>query len=124
MRSTLTAIVFVCVSAVSLTSCKKAETGPRVSAPVFSTYIPATAADTSNIREIYYGLLTPVEVCNIFNRLGVAFNDTVISPSGNCCLYMSSYKAAMNLGVYGVDMGYMKLFGVNRQTVSYFNTIK
>jgi hypothetical protein len=30
----------------------------------------------------------------------------------------------MNLGVYGVDMGYMKLFGVNRQTVSYFNTIR
>ena len=37
---------------------------------------------------------------------------------------MSSYKAAMNLGVYGVDMGYVKLFGVNRQTMSYFTTIK
>ena len=37
---------------------------------------------------------------------------------------MSSYKAAMNLGVYGVDMGYIKLFGVNRQTVNYFTTIK
>jgi hypothetical protein len=30
----------------------------------------------------------------------------------------------MNLGVYGVDMGYMKIFGVNRQIVSYFNTIQ
>jgi hypothetical protein len=76
------------------------------------------------MREIYYGLLTPVEVCNIFDRLGLSFNDTIISPSDNCNLYMSSYKAAINLGVYGVDMGYMKLFGVNKQTVSYFNTIK
>ena len=76
------------------------------------------------MREIYYGLLTPVEVCNIFERLGLHYNDTIILATENHDLYMSSYKAAMNLGVYGVDMGYMKLFGVNRQTVSYFNTIK
>jgi len=77
-----------------------------------------------NIREIYYGLLTPVEVCNIFERLGIRYNDTIILASENRDLYMSSYKAAMNLGVYGVDMGYMKLFGVNRQTVGYFSTIQ
>jgi hypothetical protein len=77
-----------------------------------------------NIREIYYGLLTPVEVCNIFERLGIRYNDTIILASENRDLYMSSYKAAMNLGVYGVDMGYMKLFGVNRQTVGYFSTIR
>jgi hypothetical protein len=124
MRSTLQVVAFLCISAVTLTSCKKTQTGPQVSAPVFSTYLPATLNDTSNIREIYYGLLSPVEVCNIFNRLDLSLNDTIISPSDNCDLYMSSYKAAMNLGVYGVDMGYMKLFGINRQTVSYFNTIK
>jgi hypothetical protein len=76
------------------------------------------------MREIYYGLLTPVEVCNIFERLGLHYNDTAILATEYQNLYMSSYKAAMNLGVYGVDMGYMKMFGVNRQTVSYFNTIK
>ena len=76
------------------------------------------------MREIYYGLLTPVEVCNIFERLGLHYNDTAILSTEYQDLYMSSYKAAMNLGVYGVDMGYMKLFGINRQTVNYFNTIK
>jgi hypothetical protein len=65
-----------------------------------------------------------VEVCNIFDRLGVRYNDTIILPASNRDLYMSSYKAAMNLGVYGVDMGYMKLFGVNRQTLEYFTAIQ
>jgi hypothetical protein len=124
MRITISVTVFLFVFGFTISSCKKAEPGPRVSAPVFSTYIPAKPADTSRIREIYYGLLTPVEVCNIFDRLGLSFNDTIILPSDNCNLYMSSYKAAINLGVYGVDMGYMKLFGINKQTVSYFNTIK
>jgi hypothetical protein len=97
---------------------------PQAETPVFSSHIPSSPGDTLKIKEIYYGLMTPVEVCNIFERLKVPFNDTVISSAENRDLYMSSYKAAMNLGVYGVDMGYLKIFGINRQTVSYFNTIK
>ena len=105
-------------------SCNRTEKVNKASAPVFSTFHPDSPKDTTRIREIYYGLLTPVEVCNIFERLGIPFNDTIILPPENRDLYMSSYKAAMNLGVYGVDMGYIKLFGVNRQTMNYFSTIK
>jgi hypothetical protein len=107
-----------------ITSCNRADKGSNIPVPVFSTHHPETPDKSKNVREIYYGLMTPVEVCNIFERLGIRYNDTILLPSGNRDLYMSSYKAAMNLGVYGVDMGYMKLFGVNRQTVSYFNTIQ
>lgn len=114
----------MCMITLVITSCNRTAKGPNVPAPVFSTRLPETAGDTLNIREIYYGLLTPVEVCNIFGRLGIRYNDSIILASENRDLYMSSYKAAMNLGVYGVDMGYMKLFGVNRQTVSYFSTIQ
>jgi len=105
-------------------SCSKTDRGTKIPVPVFSTYLPESPRDTIKFREIYYGLLTPVEVCNIFERLGVHFNDTIILPPENRDLYMSSYKAAMNLGVYGVDMGYIKLFGMNRQTLNYFSTIE
>lgn len=124
MRLSLTVLITICALTVVGTSCKRTARGPNVPAPVFSTRLPETPDDTVRIRKIYYGLLTPVEVCNIFERLGIRYNDTIILPSENRDLYMSSYKAAMNLGVYGVDMGYMKMFGVNRQTVNYFKTIQ
>ena len=124
MRQFLPVLIAICVITLVITSCNRTAKGPNVPTPVFSTRLPETAGDTLKIREIYYGLLTPVEVCNIFERLGIRYNDTIILASENRDLYMSSYKAAMNLGVYGVDMGYMKLFGVNRQTVSYFSTIQ
>ncbi|MFZ2285663.1 MAG: hypothetical protein WAV93_01640 [Bacteroidales bacterium] len=124
MRQFLPVLIAMCMITLVITSCNRTAKGPNVPAPVFSTRLPETAGDTLNIREIYYGLLTPVEVCNIFGRLGIRYNDSIILASENRDLYMSSYKAAMNLGVYGVDMGYMKLFGVNRQTVSYFSTIQ
>lgn len=124
MRQTLPAFIALCAVLIITASCKRGEKATHIPAPVFSTYIPDSPEDTSKMREIYYGLLTPVEVCNIFERLGLHYNDTVILSTEYQDLYMSSYKAAMNLGVYGVDMGYMKLFGVNRQTINYFNTIK
>jgi hypothetical protein len=124
MRQNLPVFIALCAMLFFTASCKRGEKATHIPAPVFSTYIPDSPQDTSKMREIYYGLLTPVEVCNIFDRLGLHYNDTVILSTEYQDLYMSSYKAAMNLGVYGVDMGYMKLFGVNRQTVNYFNTIK
>jgi hypothetical protein len=124
MRKNRSVVTLICSLIFLITSCHRADKGSHVPALVFSTYHTETPGDTSDIREIYYGLLTPVEVCNIFERLGIPFNDTIILPIVNENLYMSSYKAAMNLGVYGVDMGYMKLFGINWQTISYFNTIE
>ena len=124
MRHFLTVTVAACAVILTAASCNRTDKGIKAPAPVFSTYIPESPDDTTRIREIYYGLMTPVEVCNIFERLGIRFNDTIILPPENRDLYMSSFKAAMNLGVYGVDMGYVKLFGVNRQTMSYFNTLQ
>ncbi len=124
MKRIFPVVITLCAMMIFTASCKRAEKSAKIPVPVFSTYLPDTPADTTKMREIYYGLLTPVEVCNIFERLGLHYNDTVILAPENQDLYMSSYKAAMNLGVYGVDMGYIRLFGINRQTISYFNTIK
>jgi hypothetical protein len=124
MKNTLTVMITAGVLVFTATSCKKAEKGSQIAVPLFSTHYPDASKKTSRNREIYYGLMTPAEVCNIFERLNISYNDTIVLSPENRDLYMSSYKAAMNLGVYGVDMGYMKIFGVNRRTVSYFNTIR
>ena len=124
MRQILPVIIACCALTTVITSCNRTEKGSGIRPPVFSTHHPETPEDTVNFREIYYGLMSPVEVCNIFERLDIPYNDTILIAPENKDLYMSSYKAAMNLGVYGVDMGYMKIFGINRQIVSYFNTIE
>ena len=75
-------------------------------------------------NEIFYGILTPVEVCTIFNRLGVPNNNRVLNPVSNKDLYLSNSKAAINTGIYGVDFGYLKLFGLGQEVVDYMVTIR
>jgi len=94
--------------------------------PVFSTYKtdPSIPEDQIVKIEIFYGLLTPVEICTIFNRLGVPYNNATLNPLSNRDLYLSSSKASINTGIYGVDFGYLKMFGIGQEMINYMITIR
>ena len=94
--------------------------------PVFSTYKP-DSINKNNIPpkdEIFYGILTPVEICTIFNRLEIPHNNEILNPVSNKDQYLSSSKASINTGVYGVDFGYLKLFGVGQEMIDCMVTIR
>jgi hypothetical protein len=94
--------------------------------PVFSTYKSDSTGTVVPVvkNEIFYGLLTPVEVCVIFNRLGIPYDNATLNPTSNRNKYLSSSKAAINTGIYGVDFGYLKMFGVGQEMIDCMVTIR
>lgn len=94
--------------------------------PNFTTYRSDSTGKKVAVekKETNYGLLTPVEVCVIFNRIGVPFNNATLNPVVNKDLYLSISKASINTGIYGVDFGYLKMFGLGQQVIDYMLTIK
>jgi hypothetical protein len=111
---------------VSTLSCRNGKKDKESFMPVFSTY-NKDSTNKNNIPpkdEIFYGILTPVEICTIFNRLGIPHNNEILNPITNKDLYLSSSKASINTGVYGVDFGYLKLFGLGQQMIDYMVTIR
>ena len=107
-------------------SCKPQQTENETFKPVFSTYeTDTTSAQVPPVKnEIFYGILTPVEICAIFNRLGVPYDDAALNPISNRDLYLSSSKASINTGIYGVDFGYLKIFGTGQEMIDYMLTIR
>jgi hypothetical protein len=107
-------------------SCKNRTRESSGFVPVFSTY-DSDSAKKGNLKskdEIFYGILTPVEICTIFNRLGISHNNDILNPISNNEEYLSSSKASINTGVYGVDFGYLKIFGIGQQMIDYMVTIR
>lgn len=98
----------------------------KVFVPSFTTYRPDSAGTGAPVvkNEIFYGTLTPVEICAIFHRLGVPYSNSTLNPTSNSDMYLSSSKAALNAGIYGVDFGYLKLFGVGQEMLDYALTIR
>ena len=107
-------------------SCKQAGKEKEQYVPGFSTYGSDSlkTKDLTVKNEIYYGILTPVQVCAIFDRLGTPYNNDILNPIANKELYLSSSKAAINTGIYGVDFGYLELFGLGQQMIDYMVTIR
>jgi hypothetical protein len=107
-------------------SCRKKSKEKETFDPVFSTYkTDSTGAPLpAKKNEIYYGILTPVEICSIFNRLKVPYSKNILNPSSNKDLYLSVSKASVTTGIYGVDWGYLKLFGIGQEMINYMITIR
>ena len=94
--------------------------------PTYSTY----SKDTSTVEivpaknETRYGILTPLEICDIFERLNIQYSTSVLNPTSNESSYLSNSQAAINTGVYGVDFGYLKMFGVGQEVIDYMLSIR
>ena len=124
MKSLLSSLMILLL--LTMVSCKQKGQEKITFNPNFSTYrSDSTGAKVPVLKkETYYGLLTPVEVCVIFNRLGVPYNIATLNPTSNRNLYLSSSKASINTGIYGVDFGYLKMFGLGQQVIDYMLAIK
>jgi hypothetical protein len=107
-------------------SCKPESANRKKPVPSFSTHRTGSDLNTkaSGKNEIFYGLLTPTEITTIFSRLGAPYEKAALNPTANSGLYSSNAKAAMNLGIYGVDFGYIKMFGLGQMMIDYIMTIK
>lgn len=75
------------------------------------------------IKNIFYRVYLPSEMYKIFDKVGAFYDPSILNPAENVNLYESSTKAALNIGVYGVDLGYNRIFGQNQKTLLYFTVI-
>lgn len=106
-------------------SCKHKAPVKEKFEPTFSTLASDSGSTTPVEKsEIFYGLLTPTEITAIFSRLGVRYDKAALNPTDNKSLYSSNAKASINLGIYGVDFGYVKMFSMGQQMIDYILTIK
>lgn len=112
--------------AAALFSCRQKEQREVIPETTFSSYeADSTKADSVKTgREIFYGILTPVEVTQIFERLETAPETDMLNPANKADNYLSASKAALNLGVYGVDMSYLKMFDMNSEMLRYMMSIR
>lgn len=125
MKKVCKSLILVLFLSSIIVSCNN-EPEKKIITPSYSTY----SRDTTDVgqapvrKEILYGLLTPTEITAMFGRLGIQYNQSILNPTDNRSLYTSSAKASINLGIYGVDFGYIKMFGISQKMLDYVLTIK
>jgi hypothetical protein len=73
---------------------------------------------------IFYNMYSPIEMAGIFHDAGAIYTPEILNPVINIDRYSTSYKAAMNLGIYGVDLSYARMFDQMQVSIEYLNAIQ
>jgi hypothetical protein len=79
---------------------------------------------TGKVRKIFYNMYLPTEMTRIFEKTGANYDPFILNSADNFSRYQTDYKIVVNLGIYGVDMGYTRLFEQKATLAKYFSTIQ
>lgn len=76
------------------------------------------------VREVLYSMYLPTDMSDIFARSGANYNPAIPAPVTNTALYTDHEQIAVMLGIYGVDITYMKLLEQTLPAAQYYNAIE
>lgn len=76
------------------------------------------------LREIFYNMYLPDEMTRLFERVGANFNPSIINSPENYSRYLEEKSIAVALGIYGVDLGYSRIFDQTAITANYLTIIR
>lgn len=77
------------------------------------------------IEEVLYNIPSPSEIPYLLQATGAEFNESLLNPRNKVDQYASrTDKAALNLGVYAADIGYLSSYDKTQEAIDYLNATK
>src|ERR1700704_6351344 len=80
--------------------------------------------DEEVISSILQQIPSPLEISVLLKQSGTKYNSSILNPPENLSKYNSNFKKALNLGIYGTDLGYTNIYEQNQDGIKYLSTIK
>jgi len=80
--------------------------------------------DEEVINSILQQIPSPLEISVLLKESGTKYNSSLLNSPDNLSKYNSNFKKALNLGVYGTDLGYTNIYQQNQDGIKYLASIK
>jgi hypothetical protein len=85
-----------------------------------------TDGDLKNqIEQVVYNIPSPSEIPYLLQATGAEFNESLVNPRSKVDQYVTrNDKAALNLGVYAADIGYLSSYDKTQEAIDYLGASK
>lgn len=78
---------------------------------------------TSGLGSISANIPSPLDLTAEIGGAGFNYNKSILNSTGKTSGYSTNYKKAINLGIYGADLGYVIGFKQSQDAYEYLNSI-
>lgn len=83
-----------------------------------------TTGSVVNLGGELFSVPSPVQTAILIQKSGVLYDKSVLSVSNKVNTFSTDFSRAVNLGVYGADLGYVSLYSQTQDALSYLGSIK
>ncbi|WKN32581.1 hypothetical protein PZB74_04385 [Porifericola rhodea] len=110
----------------SLWSC---DSGSNLNEQAFLDSLNTASSNSSVISDdvlesILQQIPSPLEISVLLKESGTNYNKEFLNETDKISSYNSNFKKALNLGVYGTDLGYTNIYEQNQDAIFYLNAIR
>jgi hypothetical protein len=76
------------------------------------------------ISDIIQQIPSPLEISTLLKQAGTSYEYDMLNAPENKSNYNSSFNKALNLGIYGTDLGYANIYEQNQDALRFMNAVK
>lgn len=77
-----------------------------------------------NVGGELFSVPSPIQTALLIQKSGVTYDKTILNPGSNQGQYSSDFSKALNLGIYGADLGYVSMYNQTQDALSYLGAVK
>lgn len=117
------AILFV-VSTIWFVGCKSDGSTEDIIENDIENKIDSNMTTMIKFNNTLFSIPSPYQMAYLIKAQNISYNKDILNPYNMSGNYTNTFKKALNMGVYGADLGYLNLYGQTPDAVQYFSTIK
>ena len=77
-----------------------------------------------NVGGQLFSIPSPIQTAMLIQKSGLAYNKEILNLSKNSDSYANDFSKALNLGIYGADLGYVSMYNQTQDAMSYLVAVK
>ncbi|MUP37401.1 hypothetical protein [Labilibaculum euxinus] len=77
-----------------------------------------------SIKTLFYNVPSPIEVTGIIKKMNLPYQPDLMNPVSNADNYLSQADVAINIGIYGADLSYIRIYEQFQDAARYLAVIK
>jgi len=122
MKTNWKSIIFSIALLGVLTACggNEAVKKPEIDEEILD---PNSSLNTNFDGKIF-SIPSPIQTSMLIKESNIAYSENLLNPTANVSNYTTESKRALNLGIYGTDLGYAALYNQNSVSLKYLSAIE
>ena len=76
------------------------------------------------VKKIFYNVPSPIEMATLIQKSKAEYIEDILNSPDNQYKYLTTSDAAINLGIYGADLSYTRMFNQIQKSISYLSSLK